>query len=370
MRQAMDLARKGRGPSAPNPCVGAVLVQDGKVVAEGWHGKFGQPHAERECLADARLKGVNPADCTMYVTLEPCNHHGKTPPCTEAVLEAGVPRVVIGCLDPTPEASGGAQTLLEGGVEVMTGLLEQECSDLIADFVHWRETERAWCILKMASTLDGKIASRSGTQEAVSSPESFQDVHRMRAFADAVMVGGATFLGDDPSLTCRLKDDLADHDQPYAVVVTSALPVATCDLQLIAKRPGKTVFLTTEEAASSKMAGALRDIGVRVMGLPAAPANLHGLDGLDIGKGLELLRSELGCHYVLCEGGGRLATSLMQQGLANEFVLYLAPRILGDDKGKPLFTGRTGATMAETLNLRLSRHEPLGPDLRLTFMPS
>lgn len=363
MRRAMELARLGRGPTAPNPCVGAVLVREGRILAEGWHQKFGQPHAERECLADARHKGVDPTGSTLYVTLEPCNHHGKTPPCTEAVLEAGITRVVIGAMDPTPVASGGAELLREKGLAVTTGVLERECRDLIADFLHWQTTDRAWCILKMASTLDGKIASRSGKPEPVSSPESFEDVHRYRAFADAVMVGGTTFTGDDPALTCRLNDTLSEDNQPYAVVVTSSLPATSCDAQLIRKRSHQTVFLTTEAAAQSDLAFALQEIGIRVWGLPAMA------QGLDLQAGLTRLRQELGCHYVLCEGGGGLATSLLAQGAADEFVLFLTPRLLGDDQAKPLFTGRVALSMADSLNLRISRFEPSGPDLKITLIP-
>jgi diaminohydroxyphosphoribosylaminopyrimidine deaminase/5-amino-6-(5-phosphoribosylamino)uracil reductase len=339
-------------------------------VAEGWHTACGKPHAERECLADARARGIDPRGATLYVTLEPCRHHGRTPPCTDAVLEAGIARVVIGTPDPTPDAGGGAELLRSRGVEVITGVLEPECRELIAEFLHWRDTDRAWCILKMAATLDGRIASRSGRAEAVSSPESFRDVHRYRAFVGAVMVGGATFIGDDPSLTCRLDDGPNDPDgartpeaQPYAVVVTSRLPEAGCDLQLIRKRPGRTVFLTTGEAADSIAAHSLREIDVRVWGLPPAPG------GLDLKAGLARLRGELGCHHVLCEGGGRLATSLVAQGAADEFVLYLAPKILGDDEARPLFTGRTAPSMAHALGMRVVGSGPCGPDVKIVLRP-
>lgn len=364
MARAVELARRGRGPAAPNPCVGAVLVKGGEIAAEGWHTACGQPHAERECLADAAGKGVDPRGATIYVTLEPCTHHGRTPPCTDAVIEAGVERVVLGAMDPTDEAGGGAGLLRAEGVEVLTGVLEAECADLMADFVHWRETDRPWTILKMAATLDGRIASRSGAAEPVSSPQSFADVHRYRSFVNAVMVGGATFTGDDPSLTCRLTEGgLEDDDQPYAVVVTSTLPEAGCDLKLIRQRPSRTVFLTTEQAADSDAAHSLREAEVRVWGLPGAPG------GLDLGAGLARLRAELGCHYVLCEGGGRLATSLVTQQVADELIMYLAPRILGDDKAKPVFTGRDAPSMAHTLDMRILTTERLGPDVKLTMRP-
>ncbi len=364
MRRAVELARKGRGQVAPNPCVGSVLVQDNKIVAEGWHAKFGEPHAERECLANAIDKGVNPTGGSLFVTLEPCNHHGKTPPCTEAIIKAGVSRVIIGAMDPNSVAAGGAEKLRKHGLEVVSSVLEQECLDLIADFKHWQTTDRAWCILKMAATLDGKIASRTAKPEPISSPQSFKDVHCYRALADAIMVGGTTFTNDNPSLTCRLDENLKGKDQPYAVVVTSTLPAITCGLTLISKRPSQTIFLTNETTAKSNKAQDLQKIGVRVWGLPA----LKNGQGLDLKSGLTRLRQKLGCHYVLCEGGGQLATSLMEQGCADEFVLYLAPRILGDDQAKPLFTGRSVASMTEALNLRISRFEPCGPDLKITLL--
>ncbi|WP_022661291.1 bifunctional diaminohydroxyphosphoribosylaminopyrimidine deaminase/5-amino-6-(5-phosphoribosylamino)uracil reductase RibD [Paucidesulfovibrio longus] len=371
MDRAMELARLGRGPTAPNPCVGSVLVRGGEIVAQGRHRRFGGPHAERECLADARAKGVDPSLCTLYVTLEPCNHHGKTPPCTEAVLEARIPRVVVGALDPNPVAQGGAERLREAGVDVLTGVRERECLDLIRDFSLWRTSDRAYCILKMASTLDGRIAARTGRPEAVSSPESFQDVHRLRALADAVIVGGNTFLQDDPSLTCRLAgqtdapspEKMNNDEQPYAVVLTTRLPGTDCDLQLIRKRPHQTIFWTTEEAAESDTARALEEIGVRVWGLP------HRGPALEIAAGLTRLHRELGAHYALCEGGGRLAMRMLEQGCADEFVLYLAPRALGDERGVPLLAGRDCSSMAQALNLRLGRCEPSGPDLRLTYYP-
>lgn len=364
MARAVELARRGRGPTAPNPCVGAVLVRNDQILAEGWHRQYGGPHAERDCLADAADKRVNPRKCTLYVTLEPCNHHGKTPPCTQAVIDARIPRVVVGCVDPNPDvAGGGVQRLREAGAEVVVGVMEQECRDLISDFLVWKETDRAYCILKMASTLDGRIAGPSGAPEPVSSPESFADVHRMRGFADAVIVGGQTFRGDNPSLTCRIDDTVSGPNQPYAVVVTKQLPDSDCDLNLIRNRPTQTIFWTDEDTAESGTARALMEADVRVWGLP-----WHG-KRLDLKAGLTRLRKELDAHYALCEGGGGLAMSMIEQHAADEFVLYLAPRILGDDTAKPLFTGRSVTSLAQTLDLRIARFEPSGPDLRLTLMP-
>ncbi|MDD4951059.1 MAG: bifunctional diaminohydroxyphosphoribosylaminopyrimidine deaminase/5-amino-6-(5-phosphoribosylamino)uracil reductase RibD [Desulfovibrionaceae bacterium] len=364
MARAVALALRGRGPAAPNPCVGALLVKDGLVLAEGWHRKYGGPHAERECLAQARDRGLDPAGCEMYVTLEPCNHQGKTPPCTEAILAAGIKRVLIGTRDPNPDvAGGGAERLEVGGVEVVRGILERDCLDLIADFKLFKDSARTFNILKMASTLDGRIATRQGKREAVSCAQSFEDVHRLRARVGAVLVGGDTLRRDNPSLTCRLEGRGAGAGQPLAVVVTRRLPAPGEDLNLLRKRPGQTVFWTSLQAAKSDPAQALREIGARVWGLP----DENG--GLKFCPGFERLRAECGCWHAVCEGGGRLAMSLADQGLVDEFVLYLSPRVLGRDDARPLFSGGRAMSMDQALGFRIGLVEPMGQDLKLTLRP-
>ena len=334
MRRAIELAYRGRGATAPNPCVGAVLVRDGAVVAEGFHTRYGAPHAERECLADARAKGVDPAGLDMYVTLEPCNHQGKTPPCTEAIIEAGIGTVTVGTRDPNPVAAGGMERLREHGVRVETDVCEQECRDLIADFLLWQRSHSPYNILKMAATLDGKIASSRNEPEPVSSPDSFVRVHRLRRLADAVVVGGNTFYADNPSLTCRLEDLPADFTQPLAVVVTSRLPQAPSQFRLLHKRPERTIFMTTETAARSTQADSLRARGTSVWPLPGEPGCLN------LAHGFERLRQDMDCHYTLCEGGGRFAMALIEQNMADELVHFLAPRILGDNTAPSAYSGR------------------------------
>ncbi|GAB7023882.1 bifunctional diaminohydroxyphosphoribosylaminopyrimidine deaminase/5-amino-6-(5-phosphoribosylamino)uracil reductase RibD [Salidesulfovibrio brasiliensis] len=364
----MELARQGRGPTAPNPCVGAVLVHDGRIVAEGWHTRVGRLHAERECLADATEKGVleriSAADCTLYVTLEPCNHHGRTPPCTEAILEAGIGEVVVGFRDPNPVAAGGIERLESAGVRVHTGVLEQQCRDLVADFLLWQQTGRTYNILKLAATLDGKIAAADGCPEPVSCPESFEAVQGIRSFVDAVVVGGETFRNDNPSLTCRCAALPESFRQPLAVVVTSALPSPDADRKLVRERPQDLIFWTGEAQASSAEADDLRQRGVRVLGLP------QGADGLLLEPGFEWLRRECGCHYTMVEGGGRLALSLTLQGLADEIDYFLAPRILGDATARSAFSGRNGIRIADAIDYRISRVAQSGNDIRLTLMPA
>ncbi|MEZ7198759.1 bifunctional diaminohydroxyphosphoribosylaminopyrimidine deaminase/5-amino-6-(5-phosphoribosylamino)uracil reductase RibD [Pseudodesulfovibrio karagichevae] len=361
MARAVELARLGRGATAPNPCVGAVLVRDGAIVAEGWHTKFGRLHAERECLADARGKGVDPRGATMYVTLEPCNHHGKTPPCTEALIASGVAEVVVGVRDPNPVAAGGVEKLRAHGIEVTVGVLEQACRDLIDDFLLWQNTHSPYNILKMAATLDGKIAGGSRKPEPVSCPESFARVHDLRAMVGAVIVGGNTFYADNPSLTCRKQGLPDDFVQPLAVVVTSRLPDDPSRFTLLRDRPERVIFMTSKTSAHSPQADVLRRRGTSVWPLPGRAG------ALSLSCGFERLRYDCACHYTLCEGGGRFAMALIAQGLADELVHFVAPRILGDETAPAAYSGREAVSMAQALDFRIADCEPVGTDLMLTL---
>lgn len=365
MAEAIRLAEQGRWSTAPNPAVGAVLVRDGAVVARGWHKVCGGPHAEIECLTDAAGKGVNPADCTLVVTLEPCNHQGKTPPCAEAVLQAGIRHVVIGLADPNPLAAGGAARLAAAGVRVETGVLEAECRDLAADFLVWQTTRRPYVILKLASTLDGRIATRTGHSRWITGEASRRRVHELRAAVGkaggAVLVGGNTLYADNPILTARLAQA---ERQPLAVAITSRVS-GTEMLRLFRERPGETVLFTTASGAATPRAAALRELGARVFGLGQWKQD----SGRDLRETLEHLRQEEGCPYVLCEGGGRLGLSLLEAGLVDEFHLHLAPKVLGDNEARPLFAGRSPLDLEEALNLRLDRVERADPDCHLIFRP-
>ncbi|MDL2315802.1 bifunctional diaminohydroxyphosphoribosylaminopyrimidine deaminase/5-amino-6-(5-phosphoribosylamino)uracil reductase RibD [Desulfovibrio sp. OttesenSCG-928-A18] len=375
MMQAIALAGNGRWLTCPNPCVGALLVREGKVLAQGWHKGAGQPHAEIEALADAAAKGVDPAGCTLVVTLEPCRHYGKTPPCVDAILKAGIRHVVIGALDPTSEAGGGAEILRTQGVKVETEVAKEESLDLIDDFITWTNTELPYTLLKLASTIDGRIASRTGHSKWITSVESRNRVHVLRQRMQALIVGGNTFYQDDPSLTCRLENsEELCPTQPLAVVVTSRLPDAGLSLHLLKHRPESTIFWTTVAAAASPKAEALRRKGVRVIGLSsqARPkARGHGMRAeLDLTEGLLYLRRELDCSYALCEGGGKLGLSLLDKGLARELHLHLAPKIMGDNDATPLFDGRAPIIVDEALQLRITDSRPSGDDIMLTLRPS
>jgi diaminohydroxyphosphoribosylaminopyrimidine deaminase / 5-amino-6-(5-phosphoribosylamino)uracil reductase len=367
MDRAITLALEGKGRTAPNPCVGAVLVRDGLIVAEGFHQKYGDPHAEVEAIADARKKGVAPAGCDLYVTLEPCNHTGKTPPCTQAILEAGIRRVVIGTPDPNPEvAGGGAEFLRQNGVAVEIGICEAKCLDLIADFRLWKTTKRTYNYLKLAATLDGHIADRSGGSHWISGPESRACVHDLRGRVDAVVVGPNTLLRDNPRLTCRANSFSADSfsgEQPLAVLVCPTLPDPGAKLYLLRERPTETVFWTGEAEALSDRAKALQEKGCRVWPLP----DLEGR--LELSEGYRRLRQELGCHSTLCEGGGNLAMGLLCAGLVDEFHLYMAPKVLGDETAPALFSGQGPCTLDKSLPLRITDTQPCGEDIRLTLRP-
>ena len=367
MDAAIALAEQGRWRTCPNPVVGAVLVRDGHIVAQGFHSAYGQPHAEAQCLRDAAEKGVDPADCTLCVTLEPCNHYGKTPPCTQAILEAGIRRVVVGLLDPNPQAGGGAKWLREQGVEVETGIRAQACRDLAADFLVWQQTMRPYLILKLAATLDGRIATRSGQSQWVSGKYSRASVHELRAniggSGGAVFIGGNTLYADNPQLTARPLP--AGSRQPLACILTSRLPDPAEKLHLLHQRPEQCVFLCPREIAASPVAEALRGIGAHVHGLDKAQAHA----GLDLHAGLRLLREDHACSYVLCEGGGKLALSLLEQGLVDEFRLHAAPRILGDNAALPLFDGRAPLSMDESLNMRISSLAQCGEDAHIVLRP-
>lgn len=361
MQRAIELATRGIGRTAPNPCVGAVLVLDGQVVAEGWHTACGEPHAEIEALRDARRKGVDPRRCILYVTLEPCNHHGKTPPCTMAIREAGIPEVVIGCLDPNPVAMGGAEFLRSCGVVVREGILEQACLDLTADFRTWTRDKRPYSIVKLAVTLDGRIATRTGHAAWISGEASRQEVHHLRSWCGAVMVGGETFRSDNPSLTCRLDGYVGP--QPLGVVVTSHLPDAPQDYEVLRTRPEQVVFLTTEQESTSSRADRITRLGGAVWGLAVRD------DGLDLASGLRRLYQERGCHHLLVEGGGRLSCSLHRQGLLDELRIFQAMKILGDEHGRPAFAGREVLSMNECWTFRLLEQQFFDTDLYLRLRP-
>lgn len=297
MREAAKIAVLGKGMTAPNPCVGALLVTpNGEIVARGWHQRFGQSHAEINAIEDAVNQGLDLSELSLFVTLEPCNHQGKTGPCTRAVLQSGIRQVYIGTLDLTVQAGGGAEFLQACGVEVFCGIEEQLCQDLIADFRCWQQSNLPYIILKLAVTLDGKIATRTGDSVWVSGEKSLRQVQILRSQSQAVMVGGETFYRDNPSLTCRLLSFCGK--QPFAVIVSSRLPEVDADFELLQKRPQQLIFVTDEIAAKSELAEKLQKKGVQICGVARKE------NGLDLYEACVSLRRDFGVYSLLVEGGG------------------------------------------------------------------
>ena len=395
MRRALALAETARGDTCPNPVVGALLVKDGRVAAEGRHACCGGPHAEAEALAQAARRGINPADCTLVVTLEPCAHYGKTPPCCEAVFNAGIKHVVVGLADPTPKACGGAEFLRARGVRVDTGVAAGLCALQLADFIFQQSSPLPFITLKLAATLDGAIATRTGESRWITGPAARARVHELRSTVQAVMVGGNTFRQDNPHLTCRLAaaeardqapyleffpgagraalPEAAARPQPLAVTVTEHLPSASADYYLLQHRATQTVFLTNAEAAASREADALRELGAVVIGPPAdlaAETEASRLPEAILRCNLTTLRRDYGCCRILCEGGGRLGLFLLEHGLARQFELHAAPLVMGDDAAPRLFSGLNPKRLAEALRLRPLLQGRAGEDMITLFEAS
>ena len=327
MKLAIAEAYKGKGKTLPNPAVGAVIVKEGRVISTGYHKRAGLPHAERVAIEKA---GREAEGSTLYVTLEPCNHYGKTPPCTEAIIKAGVKRVVIGVRDPNPVASGGVERLKSAGIEVEVGVLERECLELIDDFILLlKERERPFISLKMALTLDGAVADSKAYSKWITGSEARAFVHKLRSHHGGVMVGIGTVLKDDPLLTVR---DYPSQSQPLAIVVDSSLKIPL-NSRLIKERASELVIITAQSSLLSYKAGILRDMGVRLV-------PVFGAEGfLDLKEGLAALRRELSIYSVMCEGGSTLAGSLLKEGLMDKLYLFYAPKALGGRDFLPPFGG-------------------------------
>ncbi len=336
MERALELAAAGWGRVHPNPLVGAVVVRDGQVVGEGAHREYGGPHAEVEALREA---GEKARGATLYVTLEPCSHHGKTPPCTDAILEAGIARLVYAVPDPHPEAGGGGARLSAAGVEVHTGVGGARARTENATFLLPLERNRAFVAVKLAMSLDARIAAREGEQTRVTGPEAEREVHRLRAGYDAILVGGRTARTDDPSLTVR--HGPAPRVPPVRVVADPAarLPLDGTLVRTAGEVP--VVALVAPDAPGERVE-ALRTAGVDVVETAA------GDGGLDMASALDGLWGR-GIRTVFCEGGGRLAASLVQAERVDRLYIFQAPVLYGAE-GVPAFpgTGRFRGRRVET----------------------
>lgn len=400
MNRAIELAKEGRYKTAPNPCVGAVLVYKNIILAEGYHKEYGKAHAEVNCLCDALSKGifysqiqnhslsfsnpylqeqallhkdkqyseeVNIAECSLYVTLEPCNHYGKTPPCSQAIFDSGIKNVYVGYLDPNPTASGGIAYLREKGIQVHTGICEKECKALLEDFLLWQKEKRPYCILKMACTLDGKIGPAQGHSHKISGEQSRAVTmlfrKHMAEAKGAVMVGANTFFMDNPKLTVR---DRKTEMQPMSFIVSKRLPQITenktgyycLDERGEKDKKKQTVIFTNQKSQEVQEEYAKHGILLEFV-------DINSDNTLNLKQVFEKAFSVYHCPYIFCEGGAKLAQSLLKAGLVDELILYFAPYILGDDTAKNVFSGNTITSMQEAYHLTITKTEKAGEDLHM-----
>ena len=339
MRQALALAEKGVGFTSPNPMVGAVVVKDGKVVGQGWHHKAGGPHAEVFALEEA---GDNARGATMYVTLEPCNHHGKTPPCSHAVLNAGIARVVAAMRDPNPKAKGGLEYLQENGVEIQWGVCEPEALKLNEFFIKHVTTGRPFVVSKCAATLDGRIATRIGDSKWVTGEESRAYVHQMRHAMDAIMVGINTVRMDDPSLTARLEK--GKGKDPLRVILDSRLSMDPNAKMLRQESDSGTLIFCGSQAPEKKWE-ILQKNGAEIVQAP----EMSGFLNLDF---VCRYLGQKGVSSLLIEGGGHVHSSALKSGIVDKLCLFYAPKILCGDDGVPMFAGPGPDFMADCIELK------------------
>ena len=353
MRRAMELAERGVGFTNPNPMVGAVIVKGGKVIGEGWHERCGEWHAERNAFKNCTV----PAEgATMYVTLEPCCHYGKTPPCTEAIIEHGIARVVVGMEDPNPLVAGkGIALLREAGIEVVCGVEEEALREQNRVFLKYISTKLPWVAMKTAMTLDGKIATRTGDSKWITGAEARAYVHELRHRFMAIVVGIGTAVADDPLLNCRIEG--RGVRQPIRVVVDSNARLSL-DSQLVKTAGEYRTIVAHTRFAPEESVKALREAGVEML----LCKEKEGL--VDVRNLLELL-GQSGIDSILLEGGGSLNYTFLAEGLADELYAFIAPKIVGGMNAKTPVEGLGVEKMADAITLELKNVLNIGDDVLL-----
>jgi len=353
MQRALSLARRGIGRTAPNPAVGCVIVKGGIIVGEGWHKKAGTPHAEVHALRQA---GEKARGADVFVTLEPCSHHGRTPPCADALVEAGVAKVVAGMVDPNPLVSGrGLIRLRNAGIRVESGVLEEECRRLNESFIKHVTTGRPFVILKSAMTLDGKTATSLGDSKWITNDTSRAYVHKVRGMVEAVMVGSGTAVADDPLLTCRV----GRGKNPVRIIVDSTLRTPL-HAQVVIDRTAHTIVATTPAADETKVA-ALRAAGVEIL---TCRGNIRGVDLPDM---LDQL-GKRGIQSILLEGGGTLAGEALRHRLIDKFLFFYAPKLVAG-AGKGPFAGEGVENIAAAVQLERVTVRRFGTDILVEGYP-
>jgi diaminohydroxyphosphoribosylaminopyrimidine deaminase / 5-amino-6-(5-phosphoribosylamino)uracil reductase len=353
MERALELAEKGIGYTNPNPLVGAVIVKEGRIIGEGWHQVYGSHHAEVNAFLNASeaVKGA-----TMYVTLEPCSHYGKTPPCAKAIVEKGIGKVIIGLKDPNPMVAGrGISILEEAGIEVVTGVLEEKGRKLNEIFLKYITTKLPFCIMKTAMTLDGKIATHTNASKWITGELSRKYVHELRHRVSGIMVGIGTVLADDPSLTTRLEEGRGSDPVRIIVDSTAKIPLEAQVLNL--QSEAKTIIAVTEKADKDK----LKAIEAKGAEIIVTASNKGRVD-------LSALMKELGerkIDSVLLEGGSELNYAALEEGIVDKVNAFIAPKIIGGRGAKTPVGGEGRAYMSEAINLKGIDIHRFGDDIMI-----
>lgn len=354
MRRALELAAYAKGETSPNPMVGCVLVKEGKIIAEGYHRRAGEPHAELEALRQAK-EDVRGAE--VFVNLEPCNHYGRTGPCTAALIEAGVRRVVVGMIDPNPKVSGaGISALRDAGITVEVGLLEEEAQTLNEAFARYITRNLPFVTLKVAQTLDGKIATSTGDARWVTGPEARRLVHELRAEVDGILTGVGTVLADDPQLTVRDASRRQGPKGPLRIILDSSL--RTPPTARLFQEPGPKVILAAT-APDPKKRDLLEQAGAEVWEISPGPNGRVDLRSL-----LQKLAAH-GLTHILVEGGAAVNGAFLDEGLVDKLYLFYAPKILGAADAIPSFAGKERPLLKMATSLTRLSFTPVGEDFLL-----
>lgn len=347
MRLALQLAEKGCGWVAPNPMVGAVIVKNGQIIGQGWHEKYGQPHAERNALASCTK---SPEGATMYVTLEPCCHYGKQPPCTNAILEAGIRRVVVGSGDPNPLVAGkGIQILRAHGLEVTENILREDCDRLNEVFFHYIQTKHPFVVMKYAMTLDGKIAAYTGASKWITGETARNHVQKQRHRYSAIMAGVGTVLSDDPLLSCRI----TGGKNPIRIICDTSLRTPTTAQVVITAKQIPTILATCCSDREKQLA--YEKAGCRILCLKEK--NGH----VDLQQLMEKLGQEQ-IDSILLEGGGTLNWAALESGIVQRIQAYIAPKLFGGQTAKTPIEGVGVSSPASALHVKNSTISRLGED--------
>lgn len=351
MLRAIELAKKGAGFVNPNPLVGAVIVKNGKIIGDGYHERYGGLHAERNALKNCK-EDANGAQ--MYVTLEPCCHYGKNPPCTKAVIEAGIKRVYVGSYDPNPLVAGkGIAQLRDAGIEVVEGFLREKCDKLNDIFFHFITTKRPYVILKSAITLDGKIAAYTGHSKWITNELSREDTHRIRKRCAAIMTGIGTVLSDNPMLNCRCKNP----SNPIRIICDSKLNIPL-ECEIVKTAAEIPTYIATSSENLEKIAK-LKKKNVKTIKISSVK------NGIDLTELMDRL-GEMGIDSVLIEGGAKIHTSALAAGIVNRVQVYIAPKIIGDD-GISAFSAMGINNVNDSVVLKNPQVHMFGDDIMIEY---